>query len=70
MNFTKYKKKKVMEWERRFLIKNLTIYNWNISKTAEAVGLDRRNFKRLIKKHGLKKPIVDLDIYDEDDEVY
>jgi two-component system nitrogen regulation response regulator NtrX len=36
---------------RNALIKN----QWNISKTAEAVGIDRRLLQNMIKKHGLRR---------------
>jgi transcriptional regulator of acetoin/glycerol metabolism len=41
--------------EIRFLENALNRYNWNISKTAEAVGIDRRLLQNMIKKHGIKR---------------
>jgi len=42
-----------MDFERRYIIKKLEEYNGNISKTAEAIGLERSNLHRKIKRYGL-----------------
>jgi DNA-binding NtrC family response regulator len=43
------------ELEIRFLENALNSCDWNISKTAEAVGIDRRLLQNMIKKHGIKR---------------
>jgi two-component system nitrogen regulation response regulator NtrX len=42
-----------MDFERRYIIKKLEEYDGNISKTAEAIGLERSNLHRKIKRYGL-----------------
>lgn len=39
--------------EKRFLIDALMKNDWNISKSAQAVGMKRQNFQALMKKHGV-----------------
>lgn len=34
----------------------LTIYAWNMSKTAEAIGVDRRTLYRLVERHKIVRP--------------
>lgn len=41
--------------ERAFLEKLLKKYDWNISQAAEAIGINRTNLHKMIKKCGLKK---------------
>lgn len=43
------------ELEIRFLENVLNRFDWNISKTAEAVGIDRRLLQNMIKKHGIRR---------------
>jgi two-component system nitrogen regulation response regulator NtrX len=43
-----------MDFERQFLLKKLKEFNWNISKTAEAIGLERSNLHRKIKSYGIE----------------
>ncbi len=42
-----------MDFERRYIIKKLQECDGNISKTAEAIGLERSNLHRKIKRYGL-----------------
>jgi len=42
------------DFEKRYLNTQLQKYNWNISRTAEACGMDRRTIHRLINKYNLK----------------
>jgi DNA-binding NtrC family response regulator len=42
------------EFEKDYLLLHLKKQNWNISKTAEICGIDRRTIHRLIKKYQLK----------------
>ncbi len=41
--------------EREFISSALVRYDWNVSRAAEAVGMDRRYLQNLIKKYGIKK---------------
>ncbi|HOG17099.1 MAG: Transcriptional regulatory protein ZraR [Syntrophaceae bacterium PtaU1.Bin231] len=43
-----------MDFERQFLLKKLKEFNWNISRTAEAIGLERSNLHRKIKSYGIE----------------
>ncbi len=42
-----------MDFEKKFIIKKLQEFEGNISKTAEAIGLERSNLHRKIKRYGL-----------------
>jgi len=41
------------EFEKEFIIQKLEEYGWNISKTAEAIELERSNLHRKIKSYGI-----------------
>jgi two-component system, NtrC family, nitrogen regulation response regulator NtrX len=41
------------EFEREFIYKKLEEYDWNISRTAEAIELERSNLQRKIKAYGI-----------------
>jgi two-component system, NtrC family, nitrogen regulation response regulator NtrX len=41
------------EFEKEFILRKLEEYNWNISKTAEAIELERSNLHRKIKSYGI-----------------
>ncbi len=43
-------------FERDYLAKKLSENNWNISKTAEALGVERSNLHRKIKSYGIDVP--------------
>jgi two-component system nitrogen regulation response regulator NtrX len=43
-------------FEKDFLFKKLSDNNWNISKTAEVLGIERSNLHRKIKAYGIKLP--------------
>jgi two-component system nitrogen regulation response regulator NtrX len=43
-------------FERDFLARKLFEHNWNISKTAETLGIERSNLHRKIKAYGIKLP--------------
>jgi two-component system nitrogen regulation response regulator NtrX len=43
-----------MEFERQYLRKKLAEHNWNISQTAEAIGLERSHLHRKIKSCGVE----------------
>jgi two-component system nitrogen regulation response regulator NtrX len=42
-----------MDFEKKFIMKKLQEFEGNISKTAEAIGLERSNLHRKIKRYGL-----------------
>lgn len=44
----------VEQLERRFLSENLSRHGGNVSRTAEAVGMQRTNFHALMRKYGIK----------------
>ena len=44
------------QFEKLFFEKKLQEFNWNISKTAEAIGVERSNFHKKIKSHKLEPP--------------
>jgi DNA-binding NtrC family response regulator len=50
-SFAEFKEKT----EKMFLEKHLKLNNWNISKTAEALGIQRSHLYNKIKKYGLEK---------------
>lgn len=41
-------------FEREFILKKLEENNWNISKTAESIGIDRTNFYRKLRYYNIK----------------
>jgi two-component system nitrogen regulation response regulator NtrX len=41
------------DFEKQYIAKKLQQYDGNISKTAEAIGLERSNLHRKIKRYGL-----------------
>ncbi|HPC73286.1 MAG TPA: sigma-54 dependent transcriptional regulator [Syntrophales bacterium] len=43
-----------VDFERQFITRKLEENEWNVSKTADAIGLERSNLHRKIKLHGLE----------------
>ncbi|MCX8057240.1 MAG: sigma-54 dependent transcriptional regulator [Ignavibacteria bacterium] len=43
------------QMEKIFILKKLKQYNWNISKTAEAIGIQRSHLYNKMKKYGIEK---------------
>ncbi|MBW1921717.1 MAG: sigma-54-dependent Fis family transcriptional regulator [Deltaproteobacteria bacterium] len=43
-------------FERAFIAKKLREFNWNISQTADAIGIERSNLHKKIKAYGLDNP--------------
>jgi two-component system nitrogen regulation response regulator NtrX len=43
-----------MEFERQYLRKKLAEHNWNVSQTAEAIGIERSHLHRKIKSCGVE----------------
>ncbi len=54
LSFKEAKEQILENFEKEYLEANLRKYDWNISRTAEACGIDRRTIHRLIKKYRLK----------------
>ncbi len=50
------RRKAVDKIERDFLLNALIKNDWNVTRAAEKVGLQRTNFQNLMKKHGIKRP--------------
>jgi two-component system NtrC family response regulator len=50
------KEKAIEEVEKEFVISSLSANDWNVSKAAQAVGMQRTNFYRLIRRHNIKLP--------------
>ena len=56
-NFKKQiKETSIKEIEKLFVTEALLRNNWNISKAALDVSMQRSNFQALMKKYGVKKP--------------
>ena len=53
LEFARAKKLAVQAFEKRYLIAMLTRHQGNISACARAAGLDRSNFRRILKKHSI-----------------
>ncbi|MBN2569437.1 MAG: sigma-54-dependent Fis family transcriptional regulator [Deltaproteobacteria bacterium] len=41
------------EFEKKYILKKLAEYDWNITKTADSIGLERSNLHKKIKSFGL-----------------
>ncbi len=54
MSYREAKDLAMEEFERKYLNLQLSTYSWNISRTAESCGMDRRTLHRLIKRYHLK----------------
>jgi len=50
------RQKAVNKVERNFVINALMQNDWNVTRAAEQVGLQRTNFQNLMKKHSIKRP--------------
>jgi two-component system nitrogen regulation response regulator NtrX len=48
-----------VNFEKQYIEKKLREHDWNISKTAEAIGLERSNLHRKIKSYGLEGKSAD-----------
>ncbi len=51
--FQEAKEKVIEDFEKKYLKYNLALHNNNISKTAEACGIDRRTIHRLLNKYNI-----------------
>lgn len=52
----KIRQKAVNEVERDFVLMALIQNDWNVTRAAARVGLQRTNFQNLMKKHGIRRP--------------
>jgi transcriptional regulator of acetoin/glycerol metabolism len=50
-NFQKFKENS----EKAFILKQLQVNNWNISKTADMLGIQRSHLYNKLKKYGIEK---------------
>lgn len=50
------RQKAVDHIEKRFILNALSKNDWNVTRAAEKVGLQRPNFHAMMKKHGIKIP--------------
>ena len=49
------RKKSVEDVERLFVMRALNRNNWNVTRAAEDVKMDRSNFQAIMRKHGIKR---------------
>ena len=42
------------EFEKEFILQKLAEYDWNVSRTAEAIDMERSNLHRKIKAYGIE----------------
>ncbi len=50
------RQKAVNKVERSFVLNALMQNDWNVTRSAEKVGLQRTNFQSLMKKHSIIRP--------------
>jgi two-component system nitrogen regulation response regulator NtrX len=55
LSATSYKEAKGI-FEKAYLERKLREFNWNVSQTAEAIGIERSNLHKKIKAYGLEDP--------------
>lgn len=53
MNYFDYKKRKIAEWEKRFLLKELEKFD-KVSDIAKHLNIHVSNFRRLLRIHGIE----------------
>ena len=46
----------IEDTEKKFIISTLTANDWNVTRAASAVGIQRTNFYKLMNKYGIKPP--------------
>ncbi len=54
IQYKKAKDQAIRKFERDYLLFQLNEHKWNISRTADFCGMDRRTLHRLIKKYNIK----------------
>ena len=50
------REKAIRKIERNFISNALAKNDWNVTRSAESVGMQRSNFQKLMKKHGITLP--------------
>jgi DNA-binding NtrC family response regulator len=50
------REKAIRKIERNFISNALAKNNWNVTRSAESVGMQRSNFQKMMKKHGITLP--------------
>jgi transcriptional regulator with PAS, ATPase and Fis domain len=45
----------LQDFEKRYILSALDKYNWKIQETAKALGIDRSNLFKKMRKHGINK---------------
>ena len=58
--FKEAKERWVASFERDYLIKLLARHKGNISHAAKDADIDRKYFRKLMRKHGITADIVDI----------
>jgi len=48
------RKKAVADVERRFILQALERNNWNVTRAADDVGMQRTNFQTLMRKYNIR----------------
>ncbi len=43
------------EFERRFILQALRLNNWNITETAQQLGIERTNLHRKMRQHNISR---------------
>jgi DNA-binding NtrC family response regulator len=61
------REKSVEEIERAFVQETLRRNVWNVTRSAEAAGMQRANFQALMKKHGIRVRDTQREAEDEAD---
>jgi DNA-binding NtrC family response regulator len=51
------RQKAINKVERNFVLNALMQNDWNVTRAAEKVGLQRTNFQNLMKKHSISRPL-------------
>jgi transcriptional regulator with GAF, ATPase, and Fis domain len=51
------REKAILKVEKNFVMNALMKNNWNVTRAARKVGLQRTNFQTLMKKHQVKLPL-------------
>ena len=55
----KLREQAIGELEREFVLEALQRNDWNVTKAAQEVGIQRPNFQALMRKHGIRPPHPD-----------
>ncbi|RMG35698.1 MAG: sigma-54-dependent Fis family transcriptional regulator [Methanobacteriota archaeon] len=57
LNYKEAKEKVLEKFEKEYLLHQLRKHQWNITRTAQECGIDRRTIHRLIKRYNIKSNI-------------